>query len=102
MGEAIGVRLPDDLLVKIEELSETEGDDRSTTMRKLIQRGLEQVSLEKAAQAYKQGRMTLSEAAEQAGLTLWEMEQYLVNNGYRSSYSIEDLAREVDALDSEG
>lgn len=42
---------------------------------------------------------SLSEAADRSGLTLWEMEQYLVHNGYRSDYSIEDLAREVEALD---
>ncbi len=99
MGEAVGVRLPEDLLKKIEELSRAEGDDRSTTMRKLIQRGFEEIAREHAAQAYRAGRVTLSEAADRAGLTLWEMEQYLVHHGYRSSYSIQDLARELEALD---
>lgn len=99
MGEAVGVRLPEDLLEKIEELSRSEGDDRSTTMRKLIQRGFDEVARERAAQAYREGRVTLSEAADRAGLTMWEMEQYLVHHGYRSSYSIQDLASEVETLD---
>lgn len=100
MGEAVGVRLPEELLEKIEALSRTEGDDRSTTMRKLIQRGFEEVARERAAEAYRQGRVTLSEAADRAGLTVWEMEQYLVHHGYQSSYSIQDLSAELDALDS--
>ncbi len=99
MGGAIGVRLPDDLLEKIEDLRHEEGDDRSTTMRKLIQRGLEEITREKAAQAYREGRITLSEAAERSDLTLWEMQQYLVHQGYQSDYSIRDLDRELDILD---
>lgn len=101
MGDAVGVRLPDDLLEKIEDLSHEHGDDRSTTMRKLIQRGFEEVARERAAQAYKEGRVTLSQAAERADLTLWEMEQYLVHHGYRSSYSIRDLDGELSLLDAE-
>lgn len=102
MEEAVGVRLSEELLEKIEVLSQKEGDDRSTTMRKLIQRGFEEITRERAAQAYREGRVTLSEAAERADLTVWEMEQYLVHHGYRSSYSIEDLSAELDALDSRG
>ncbi len=100
MEEPVYLYLPEDLLEKIEELGQAEGDDRSTTMRKLIQRGFEEISRERAAQAYREGRVTLSEAAERAGLTLWEMQRYLVHHGYRSSYSIQDLEAELDVLDS--
>ncbi len=41
-----------------------------------------------------QGRITMSEAARMAELTIWEMEQYLVEQGYKSEYSIDDLRRE--------
>ena len=40
------------------------------------------------------GGVTLSEAAHRAGLTVWEMETYLVDRGYTSDYSVEDLERE--------
>ncbi len=33
------------------------------------------------------------EAAHQTGLTIWEMEKYLVEKGFKSSYSIEDLKK---------
>ncbi len=53
---------------------------------------------EKAAEQYRSGRLTLSEAAHQAGLTLWEMESYLVERGFQSGYSVEDLERELHSL----
>ncbi len=53
---------------------------------------------EKAAEKYRGGKVTISEAAHQAGITLWEMEQYLVERGYKSSYSVEDLERELHSL----
>lgn len=49
----------------------------------------------KAAQAYMQGKITMSEAAAKAEMTVWEMERYIVEHGYKSSYSIEDLDREL-------
>src|SRR3989338_699014 len=50
---------------------------------------------EKAAEAYKEGKITISEAAQQASLTIWEMEEYLVDKGYKSDYSIDDLEKEI-------
>ena len=44
---------------------------------------------------YKKENITFSEAAHRAGLTLWEMERYLVEIGFKSSYSIEDFEREM-------
>lgn len=52
----------------------------------------------KAAEQYVKGSITLSQAARQAGLTLWEMENYLVEHGFTSRYSIEDLEREMKRL----
>lgn len=99
MGEAVGIRLPDDLVERIDELAREEGDDRSTTVRKLLRRGYQEVVRERAAQAYREGRLTLSGAAEAAGLTLWEMQQHLVEKGYRSTYSLDDLEQELRALE---
>jgi metal-responsive CopG/Arc/MetJ family transcriptional regulator len=96
--DAIGVRLPKDVLVSIEKLSKEEHEDRSTIIRKLVMVGYADVMKEKAAERYVSGKVTLSEAAHQAGLTVWEMEQYLVGRGFKSSYSIEDLERETRLL----
>lgn len=53
----------------------------------------------KAAEDYLKGKVTLSEAARKAELTLWEMEKYLVDNGFKSCYSVEDLEKELRLLE---
>ena len=92
---AIGIRLSKDVLSRIEKLSREEHEDRSTIIRKLVILGYADLMKERAAQKYMSGRITLSEAAHQADLTLWEMEQCLVERGFKSSYSLEDLTREA-------
>jgi len=54
---------------------------------------------ENVAILYKKGKITLSEAANKANLTLWEMEKFLVDRGYKSEYSIEDLEKEMMLLE---
>ena len=52
----------------------------------------------KTTERYLKGKITLSEAAARAEMTLWEMEGYLVELGYKSSYSIEDLEKEANLI----
>lgn len=95
MTPAVGVRLSDDILRKVESLGKSEAEDRSTIIRKAVNLGLKVLLEKKAAEEYTRGRITLSEAAHRADMTLWEMEKYLVDNGFRSSYSVEDLNKEL-------
>ncbi len=44
------------------------------------------------------GRMTMSEASELAGLTIWEFEALLVSKGHASNYSLDDLSQDLDVL----
>lgn len=98
MGEIVAVRMEAEFLQKIDQLGEEELIDRSTVIRQLVHKGyLEQVR-ENAVQLYREGKVTFSEAARLAGCTLWEMEHYLVDKGFRSEYSITDLERELPLL----
>lgn len=99
MGDAIGIRLPGEMLKKIERLSREDMEDRSSVIRKLVMIGYREVMQKKAAEKYIKGSITLSEASRQAGMTLWEMEKYLVEHGFKSGYSIEDLEREMKLLE---
>lgn len=96
--DAIGIRLPKDVLSRIEKLSREEHEDRSTVIRKLVILGYADLVREKAVGKYLSSKITLSEAAHQAGCTVWEMEKYLVERGYKSAYSIDDLERESNLL----
>ena len=98
MTQPIGIRLPKEMMKKIDRLSGQEMVDRSTIIRKLVMAGYYDLMKKKTAEEYAKGNITLSEAAEQAGLTIWEMEKYLIENGFKSSYSIEDLEKEIRLL----
>jgi len=98
MRQPIGIRLPKEVLKQIEELGKEEMDDRSTIIRKLVMIGYKDVIKRKAAEKYLEGKITMSEAAHLAGMTVWEMEKYLVDQGFKSAYSIEDLQKEMNIL----
>lgn len=97
---SIDVRIPDDLLEKLDRVSEEEHLDRSTVIRRLLERGYRDYTRDQAAAQYRNGEITMGEAASLAGLSLCEMEQYLIREGYRSEYSIADLDREKERLQS--
>ncbi|MFH1224510.1 MAG: hypothetical protein V1676_01775 [Candidatus Diapherotrites archaeon] len=96
--QAVGIRLDSKMLGKLETLGKEENMDRSTVARMLLDEGLKNYVKRKAAENYKAGRTTISGAAKKAGITIWEMEQYLVSNGYRSQYSTEELQEEFRLL----
>ena len=95
MAEAIGIRMDTDFLQKVDTISKEEGTDRSTILRKLLNKGFHEFMKEKAKEKYVQGKITLSAAAKVAGLTIWEMQEFLVSEGYKSDYSIKDLEEDM-------
>ena len=99
MSEIVAFRMDEELMKKIDKISGNEDLDRSTVIRKLILLGYEELAKEDAEELYKKGKITLSEAASRANLTLWEMEKFLVDRGYKSEYSIADLEKEMMILE---
>ena len=100
MSEAIGIRLPKEILDVIGKLSKEESEDRSSIIRKLVIMGYKDLIKKKAADNYLKGKYTISEAANQAGLTVWEMEKFLIDQGFVSSYSVEDFEKQLKLLGS--
>ena len=99
MAEAIGIRLEDEFLKSVDKISKEESLDRSTMLRKLLILGFFDYIKHKAKEKYLAGKITLSEAAKMAGITIWEMQRYLVEEGYKSEYSIKDLEDDLRSLE---
>ena len=101
MGEtvSVGVRLPKRVLEYIDKEAEKESVDRSVVIRRLIEKGTAEFKKEKAAKLYVEGKISISGAAEIAGLMIPEMVDYLVCKGFRSEYSIDDFRRGVTLLE---
>lgn len=98
MAKSVGIRMDEDLLERLDEMREKENLDRSTLARKLLRRGYELRKKEQAAEKYMKGEITFSKAAEEAEITVWEMEKFLMESGYKSEYSLKDLEREASVI----
>lgn len=98
MPKSVEIRMDEELLEKLEALSNEENLDRSTLVRKLLREGYKKRKKERAAEKYKKGKVTLSKVAEEAETTIWEMEKFLIDSGYISKYSVKDLQREISQI----
>ena len=95
MNSPIGIRLEKSFLHKIEKISREESSDKSTIIRKLVSIGYKEMMKRKSAEEHMKRNITLSEAARRSELTILGMERYLIENGFRSQYSIRDLREEL-------
>ncbi|MBI2672201.1 UPF0175 family protein [Candidatus Woesearchaeota archaeon] len=98
MTEAIGIRLEEDFVKVLNKISKEESLDRSAILRKLLKLGYSDYLKQKAKQKYLVKKVTLSEAAKIARITIWEMQKYLIEEGYKSEYSIDDLKEDMSLL----
>jgi double-stranded uracil-DNA glycosylase len=71
--EQINIRLEADLVAALERVAREEKIDRSGAIQRLLKESLEQWQSARALRAYQRGEMSLGRAAEEAGLTQWEL-----------------------------
>jgi len=71
--KTVAARISKDLDEVLDEVSVFEGVDRSTALRKLVEKGARMWRRERAFELLEKGEVTLWKAAEIAGVSLWEM-----------------------------
>ena len=98
--QMVGTRLPLDLVRGLELIEDVEQSDRSTTLRRLLARAIEQWKIEHYAMLFGAGKLTLARAAREAGVTLWEMMEYTRSNKIAVQYGLEDLRQDMDVIRS--
>ncbi len=96
----VGTRLPESLIADLERIERLEQTDRSTTVRKLLYRAVGEWKLEHYAQEYSRGEVTLSRAAEDGGVSVWEMAEYLTRRKIPSQYALDDLEHDLRIINS--
>ncbi len=94
-GQMVGTRLPESFIADLEKIEQVEQTDRSTILRKLLYRSLKEWKLDHYSQEYGQGRMTLARAAEESGVSLWEMMDYVRQKKIPAQYGIEELEHDL-------
>lgn len=84
------VRLPEKIMKTLDKKAGEEGLDRTTVLRKLLEKSIKEWKIEKAAKQYKQGKISLSKAAKIAELPIDETMEELAKRGIKSDLTVEE------------
>jgi predicted HTH domain antitoxin len=93
--QMVGTRLPNAVVRDLEAIEEVEQSDRSTTVRKLLSRAIQEWKLDYYSRLYGNEKLTLARAAHEAGVSLWEMMAYAKTKKITAQYDLEDLLRDL-------
>ncbi|MFB6283598.1 MAG: UPF0175 family protein [Halobacteria archaeon] len=94
----VTTRVPEDIYDEIERIREEERTDRSTAVKKLLERGIESWKLSTAVEKYRLGEISLGKAAEIADVGIWEFMEILRDRGIEPSYSEDDLEQDIELV----
>lgn len=95
----IAARVDREEAARIETLAEMEGCDRSTLIKSIVRRGIKALSLERATSAYRDEKITLSRAAELAGLSQWDFLALMPKEQLEIHYDIAEFEDDLRTLD---
>jgi predicted HTH domain antitoxin len=93
--QMVGARLPPELVRGLELIEGVEQSDRSTTLRRLLSQAIRDWKLEHYARLYGDRTVSLARAAQDAGVSLWEMMDYVRTRRIAGQYDIEDFERDL-------
>lgn len=96
MAETVSGRLPDALVRALDDLGKASGKSRSEVLRMVVQRGLDEVRMERAVESYRNGEASLGRAAEIAGVHLTLFLDALRRAGVPFRYTSSDVAEDLD------
>jgi len=99
MSEAVYVRFNDDELDFINILAKESKITRSEAIKKLVDYAAAKLKIEKALNSYKEGKCTIREAAEIAGLRYFEFFDVLAKENLIGT-SIENMDRMLKEISS--
>jgi predicted HTH domain antitoxin len=94
----VTTRVEEKLAEAIDEVAREEGMDRSTVIRRFLSRAVRDWLIEKSLAKYEEGKLTLWQAAERCGLSLWEMVHEARKREVHLPYTLEELREDVKAL----
>lgn len=102
MGQKhVTARVPEDVYEAIERIREEEQTDRSTAIKRLLERGITEWRLDAAVGRYRDGTISLGRAADLAGVSVWRLLDVLAERGVAANYSEADLEADLAAAREE-
>jgi predicted DNA-binding protein len=101
MSENISLRLPHEILKKLDDLAQQEHKDRSTLIREILDEGIKDKRIDLAVDLYKKSEATGWQAAKHAGISLRRFYEALQRKGILIQISERDLEQDLKALRGE-
>lgn len=90
MAHPTTIRLPDELLKRIDRRAKERGVDRAAYLRGLVSDALARDDEEEVMTAYRESRLTLSEGAKRMSMDIWSFLELLRRRGETLSVGLED------------
>ena len=90
--------IEEDLAKVIDEVSKEEGMDRSTVIRRFLMKAVKEWLIERSLEDYEQGKVTLWQAAERCGLSLWEIVIEARKREIHVPYTLEEFKEDLKGL----
>lgn len=91
----ISLRLSADEVKLLDQAAVSENMDRSSLLKRVLRRGYAECRLETACAAYRRGEVSLSRAAEMAGLSVCDLLARFPAAGLQLNLTADDLRREL-------
>lgn len=98
MSERISFVVPKHLRKSLKELQALTGEDQSTLLRRLVDKGLTEVKMDIAVDRYVKGKTSLDQSSEIAGASLWRFLDELRNRNVAMKYSAADAEAEIQKI----
>ncbi len=96
MSERISFVIPKHLKKSLKELQKLSGDDQSSLLRKLVDRGVAEAKMDIAVDRYVKEQSSLEQASAVAGVSLWRFLDELRQRNVALKYSMADAEAEID------
>jgi predicted HTH domain antitoxin len=95
LTERISFVIPKHLKKALRELEALTGDDQSTLLRKLVDKGLSEAKMDIAIDRYVKEKASLEQASALAGVSLWKLLDELRRRNVALKYSMADAESEI-------
>ncbi len=96
MSERISFVIPKHLKKSLRELQELTGEDQSSLLRKLVDKGLVEARLDIALDYYMKEKASLGQSSSIAGVSLWRLLDELRKRNVALKYSMADAESEIE------
>lgn len=95
MSERISFVVPKQLRKELKELQRLTGEDQSSLVRRLLDKGIEEIRMDIAVDTYVKGKSSLEKSAGISGSSLWDFLDELRRRNVALKYSVADAESEI-------